>query len=186
MLLNATAQEATQLMTELDHSIPFLPVFSIAYLSFFPFLLGSYIFICFFSDRMTTVLIAVLLCQIGSSLCFILFQTTVPRPMVHHDMIFSDLVRFIYSNDRPYNCFPSTHVAHSLICYFYLRTKVMIYRVLYFALIAGIVLSTLFLKQHTVSDVVAGMFLALASVWLAPKISGYIKAKGAEKAKVTP
>jgi membrane-associated phospholipid phosphatase len=65
----------------------------------------------------------------------------------------------LYSADPPYNCFPSLHVAHSvlsaLVCYRVHRRV----GVLAIGCASLIALSTLFTKQHYVLDVVAGAFM---------------------------
>lgn len=72
-------------------------------------------------------------------------------------------LRFLYSADPPYNCFPSLHVGHSVV------SAVTCHRVhrhvgTIALLCAGLVaLSTLFTKQHYVVDVIAGAALAFAA-----------------------
>jgi len=69
-------------------------------------------------------------------------------------------LQFIYDSDRPYNCFPSLHVAYAflaaLTCY-RIHRGLGIAALVYAALIG---ISTLYTKQHYVVDVVAGALLA--------------------------
>jgi membrane-associated phospholipid phosphatase len=70
--------------------------------------------------------------------------------------------------DTPFNCFPSMHAGMSTICFYtwyrYAKakpsrwTKIMAGLSLVFAI--GIILSTLFLKQHYIADLIAGIVLA--------------------------
>ena len=72
-------------------------------------------------------------------------------------------LRFLYSSDPPYNCFPSLHVAHSFV------SALACYRVhrgvgLGAATCASLVaVSTLFTKQHYIADVIAGILLAFVA-----------------------
>jgi len=72
-------------------------------------------------------------------------------------------LRIIYDSDKPYNCFPSLHVAQCFLAAF---TCHRVHRGVGFA--AGVwaslvALSTLYTKQHYVADVVAGIPLAYAA-----------------------
>jgi membrane-associated phospholipid phosphatase len=74
----------------------------------------------------------------------------------------------IYSIDTPFNCFPSLHAAVSVLCFYtwyqYRRLRpsraIKIVAVLTFVIAAGIILSTLFIKQHYIADEIAGIVLA--------------------------
>lgn len=74
----------------------------------------------------------------------------------------------IFSTDTPFNCFPSLHAAVSTICFYtwyeYSRVRVSrtteIVAIATFVIAAGVVLSTLFIKQHYVVDEIAGIILA--------------------------
>jgi membrane-associated phospholipid phosphatase len=69
-------------------------------------------------------------------------------------------LRFLYTADPVYNCFPSLHVAHSFV------SALACYRVHRKLGVAGAVcatlvaVSTLFAKQHYLLDVLAGVGLA--------------------------
>lgn len=108
---------------------------------------------------------------LGMVSCFVMysiFQTTVPRPDVSSPGIFYQMVRMIYSNDLPYNCFPSIHVLTSTICIIVLGKLQAYSRSLKWGLITLgwlINLSTLFVKQHVFADLVSGVLLATGVYW---------------------
>lgn len=88
------------------------------------------------------------------------------RPYVfEHDNIFVELVKFIYRTDTPTNVLPSLHVYNSLGCYIAiskdekLRQKKWMKPVAFITTVL-IIMSTMFLKQHSVIDVSAAFLTA--------------------------
>jgi membrane-associated phospholipid phosphatase len=80
----------------------------------------------------------------------------------------------IFANDTSFNCFPSLHAAVSTICayswyrYSQIKTR-LITKILTLGAIAiatGVILSTLFIKQHYIADEIAGIVLALVVGYL--------------------
>ena len=74
-----------------------------------------------------------------------------------------------YARDPSFNCFPSLHAAVATICWYawqrYARQRpgpvVRAIAILMLAVGIGVVLSTLFVKQHYIADEIAGVLLAL-------------------------
>ena len=82
------------------------------------------------------------------------------------DNIFVDIVRWLYSTDTSTNLFPSIHVYNSIAinmavwhCDNFREKKIIRYGSA--ALMVSIVLSTMFLKQHSVFDVATGIAMAI-------------------------
>ena len=80
--------------------------------------------------------------------------------------VFTDAVRWLYRTDTPTNVLPSIHVFNSLAIHMSLTNcealrdkKVIRYGSLVLTLL--IIMSTMFLKQHSVIDVCCGATLAL-------------------------
>lgn len=163
-LINKPHGGARILVTSVDRSIPFVKEFILPYVSWYFFIYSSLIILCLF-DRKNyyRTLTSYIMILLTSFLIFMLFQTTVPRPVVAGDDIFSKLVRMIYTNDKPFNCLPSIHVSTS---YLIMRAvslstlKNKAYRIFINALGVLIILSTLFVKQHVILDVAAGVVLS--------------------------
>lgn len=161
---NNPSKEVYNLVTDLDRSTPFLKMFVLPY-SVWIF----YIYVClvyfFFKDAkvyyrsLATYVICALVCY----MIYLVYQTTVPRPIVTGDDIFSQLMRYVYNRDQPFNCFPSIHVFSS-----YLVMKALYKssfkntwnQMLIYGMSTLIIVSTLFVKQHVIMDVVAGILLA--------------------------
>ena len=103
--------------------------------------------------------------NIGIVVCYIiyaLFQTTVPRPIITDSDILSKLVNIIYKYDNPFNCFPSMHVTTTYILMKGINhTENNIITSFVFNIIGIlIIISTLFVKQHVVLDLVFAMLLS--------------------------
>ncbi len=99
---------------------------------------------------------------LASVIIFFAFQTQIVRAEVRAGNIFDDLVLFVYSLDNPVNALPSLHVSLSTLAtlFVFLRNKKL---GLYISPVTIlIILSTVFIKQHAVLDVFAGLIMAFA------------------------
>lgn len=148
---------SVSIATTLDNKIPLIKYFVIPYYMWYLLVIFSFIYIYAKNNeefyKFTTCIILTMLSALA---IFLLFQTSVSRPIIVGDDIFSNMIRNIYANDRPVNCCPSLHVAISLVCSIWvcrvsesrlIRSSVIITGYL-------IILSTLFIKQHVIMDVV--------------------------------
>ncbi len=168
-----TADSEFYLMhTRLDDFIPFCEYFVVPYLLWFvyvPLVMG---FLCYKSKQewynaciylfggMTICLFVCTVFPNGQDLRIQNFDAT--------KNIFTRLVAMIYSADTNTNVFPSIHSFNSVACFLMLaRTETLRGRLktvmCYLAgiLSVSIVLSTMFLKQHSVLDAMAGVTLAV-------------------------
>ena len=151
----------------LDDYIPFIEYFIVPYLLWFIFIAitAGYFFL---QDTEGFYRLALFLCS-GMTL-FLILCTVFPngldlRPEVFtRDNIFIQLVKQVYRADTPTNVLPSIHVFNSLGAYLAIihsrelsRMKWVRYGSL--ALTVSIVLATMFLKQHSIIDVVAAFAL---------------------------
>jgi len=160
---NIENQEVYSLAMAADEAIPYLKWFALPY-SVWIF----YIYVClfyFFKKDITVYYRNLMTYAICALLCYLIysvFQTTVARPPVIGDDPFSWLMRYIYNRDQPYNCFPSIH------CF----SSYMVMRAIWtssfrnkwnLTLITGmsslIIMSTLFVKQHVIMDVLGAIFV---------------------------
>ncbi|MGN7762962.1 phosphatase PAP2 family protein [Paenibacillus sp. 22594] len=146
------------LVTKMDQATPFIPVFSVFYFVWYPFIFITLILI--FQKRssayyhtLVAVCIGILLCNV----VFLVFPTHVPRPQLGEGWNF--FVPITYRFDEPYNAFPSIHV---LTCYLMQRGSRELSKPVRLAVVVMgglIILSTLFIKQHVIADAVAGIVL---------------------------
>jgi membrane-associated phospholipid phosphatase len=92
---------------------------------------------------------------------YLLFPVWFERPMLQPDSLATWLLWLEY-HDPSYNHFPSLHVGISWLVYLACRDGVS-HPAALLGLALGIAVSTLFVKQHYVVDVAAGMGLAWAA-----------------------
>ncbi len=152
----------------IDDEIPFCEYFIIPYLMWFGFVAVTIVYFLFQDKKGYYKLITFLFT--GMTI-FLLVSYIYPnghhlRPNVFaRDNIFVDLVKMLYEADTDTNVLPSIHVYNSIGCYIAiskcpkLRNKKWI-QTGSFVLTVLIIMATMFLKQHSVIDVVAGMVMA--------------------------
>jgi len=164
LLLNTSTRGVHSLVTTIDNSIPFQKVFILPYVGWYAFIFIIMAYLCY-KDRKTyfITITAYFLGLIASYMTFYFFQTTVPRPEVIGSDYLSKMVQIIYRADKPYNCFPSIHV---LTCFLMIKAimassiKNKINMVIVWSNSILIIISTLFIKQHVILDVVSGIVYA--------------------------
>lgn len=167
-LENHVTKDYYLIHSPLDDYIPFVEYFIVPYLLWFLFL-GIGAFYLFFKDKKEFLRMAAF--QIAGMTLFLIICTVFPnglhlRPVVFaRDNIFVDLVRFVYATDTPTNVLPSMHVFNSVgICIGLSRTETLKNRRLVLigvhTLTLLIILSTVFLKQHSVTDVIAALVMS--------------------------
>ena len=148
----------------LDRAVPLLPSWALVYGAVYLFLILLPVFVVRQDDLVRRTVFAYLLIWITAYVFFVIYPTAAPRPARVVGEGFGVWgLRALYSSDPPYNCFPSLHVAHSLVS---ALASSRVHRTLgrmaiAFAMVVA--LSTLFTKQHYIVDVVAGILLAYAA-----------------------
>lgn len=157
-----------------DDVIPFIEIFIIPYLLWFAFMAVTVLYF-FFAN--TTDFYKVMSFLIIGMTVFLIVSTFYPNGQLlrpdtfERDNIFVDMVKALYKTDTPTNIFPSIHVYNSLgICIAILKSeKLRSYRwvrPVSVVLTTLIILSTLFLKQHSILDAISAGVLAVISYWI--------------------
>ncbi len=151
-----------------DDYIPFIEVFIIPYLLWFGYVAAAIAYF-FFKDVQDYYKLCIFL-FVGMTV-FLVASTVYPnghclRPrVIERDNIFVDMVKALYLVDTPTNLFPSIHVYNSIGVHISimqskrLKGKKWLRRGS-FVLMASIVAATMFLKQHSVFDVLTGVVMA--------------------------
>lgn len=162
--LNIARMPLHSLALPLDSRIPFVGVFVVPYLSYFLYLLVAVVVLWRRQKEpaLARFLLAAVLVLAAAYVTYAYFQTVVERPDVAGADLFSRMVRYVYHFDQPYNVFPSLHAALSTLAVLclYRRTPGAWFLAAWGLLIA---ISTVFVKQHYVLDVLAGAALAVAA-----------------------
>ncbi|MBB6675001.1 phosphatase PAP2 family protein [Cohnella nanjingensis] len=162
-LTNKVDDKVYHLMTPLDHAIPFVKYFALPYAVWI-----FYIYVCivyFYRKDLRVYYRSLIVYTLSALACYLVysvFQTTVPRPVLTGEDPFTRLVSYLYHRDQPYNCFPSIHSFSSYMVFRLLAGSKFRSR-LNLALVGSmsglIILSTLFIKQHAIMDVLAAVLL---------------------------
>ncbi|MBO5373144.1 MAG: phosphatase PAP2 family protein [Lachnospiraceae bacterium] len=153
----------------IDDKIPFIEYFIIPYLLWFAYVAIAVLYFMFKNKeeyyRLCTFLF------IGMTV-FLIISTVYPNG--HHlrpvefarDNIFVDMVQTLYQADTSTNLFPSIHVYNSIgvniaiwHCEEFRKNKAVRYGSA--TLMISIILATMFLKQHSVFDVITGIVFSI-------------------------
>lgn len=170
--LNNRGENAQIIKLWIDDWIPFVPIFSIPYILYIPFLVITVGYFVFFTELYQAISISFIFCMGVAYLFYFFYQTAVLRPEITGTDVFSKLVLYIYSKDKPYNCLPSLHTALSIISYFYWIQVFPGVKWLMGTFILSILVSTVTIKQHYTPDVISGIILAIASFYISTLILG--------------
>ncbi len=156
----------------LDDLIPFNEYFIIPYMLWFFYIAAGICWFIFKCRNKTEYYKLVSSLSIGMTVFLIVScvfpncQDLRPTEFLHHN-IFTDMVRKLYATDTPTNILPSIHVFNSLAVFFALNSSSQLkdHRLVRSGagvLTVLIILSTMFLKQHSVVDVSMGTLMAIA------------------------
>ena len=162
----------------IDAHITLSPIWAIPYLLSILWWVGAIIWATIKMEYMRFVHFSLCLSLtiVISYAIYIFFPTYVDRPKIVSQDFLSQLVIFIYGNDRPYNALPSGHTYTTLIIsifwYYWLPKQ----RYLWIAIAILVILSTLFTKQHAILDLITASILAI----ICYKISEYLVKKAPE------
>ena len=165
----------TEMHTWIDDVIPFCEIFIIPYLLWFFYMVLSCVYF-YLADRQTYMNVAKLLCFgmtvfIALSIVFPNIQYLRPTVMPR-DNVFTRMIAHLYEADTPTNLVPSIHVYNTLCVLYGVRRcrhsfmrNIQVRRAMNLLGIL-IILSTMFIKQHSVIDVTC----AFATVYAAQRI----------------
>ena len=157
--------------TVFDDWIPFCEFFIVPYMLWFPYMILAVAYFIFFNKNKHEYYQLAFNLMMGMTV-FLIVSYVYPnaqhlRPTEFpRDNIFTSAVKWLYSTDTPTNILPSIHVFNSLAIHMsltnceVLRDKKLV-KAASLTLTSLIIMSTMFLKQHSVIDVCMGATLAL-------------------------
>jgi hypothetical protein len=160
--LNNTQRGVYDLTTDLDRFLPLIKIFIIPYMTLWFYLAFCFVYLCFKNRKVYyKIMLTLTLCYVVAFITFYFFQTTVSRPLVTGDDIFSKLILFTYKSDQPYNCFPSIHVITAYLAVKGINITDARKSIKIPVNVVGflIIISTQFVKQHVIMDIFFAIFL---------------------------
>lgn len=154
--------------SKLDNLIPFVPIFVIPYFSWFLFIAGTgLIFLIKSKQDLRKTFLSVNLCMAIAMLVYLIFPNYQSlRPAAYASDIFSQWVKLLQLKDSSSEVCPSLHVAVCISLYTGITHSICfrdrsIIKSLAFILTILIILSTVFIKQHSMVDVAFGLLLGV-------------------------
>lgn len=159
--------------THIDNLIPFLKLFILPYVSWYPYVAIFLLVLCFVDkDNYFKLVGSICIGMLTCYLIYFFYPTYVQRPWVEDKDILDKIVLWVYGRDNPFNCWPSIHVLNAYLVALYTTLSNKLSPSIKSASITVsilIILSTMFVKQHYLSDVAAGLLLG-TTVYLAIEI----------------
>jgi len=176
--------------TSFDQMIPFVSWFVIPYVYWFLFVAATIAYL-FFTDKEDFYKCVAFL-FIGMTVCLTIF-TIYPTSFDHRPTVIDGnpicqlLVNFIYTADKSQNVCPSIHVYNSIGCAIALMKSRRFSNhngMKLFAIISAVLitLSTMFIKQHSIIDVLMATILSVVLYGLVYKVD-YVKIFDKKKIK---
>lgn len=166
--------------SSLDDKIPFVKSAILVYCAWFLILVIPFVYLLRKKsyDDLWNVVIPMFMAMFISLIIYIFWPTALdirPKSIEGNDLC-AWILRRIQSIDAPNNVCPSIHVSTSVIIdHQFRRTSLMrekkIGKVCFCILNIGICISTMLVKQHSIIDVISGVFLAYIIVFLFNKIN---------------
>lgn len=168
MLVERIPVETHLIHTLLDDKIPFCEYFIIPYVLWYFVVIGSILYFALGSPGRKEYYQYMGTLGVGMTL-FLIISYVYPngqdlRPVLEGGSPFIQAVQFLYLIDTPTNIFPSMHVFNAVACCVALLNnkkcrQSRIFTAGNIIITVSIVLSTMFLKQHSVEDVVTALIL---------------------------
>ncbi len=152
----------------IDDYIPFIEFFIVPYLLWFVYIAIGVLYF-FFHNKNEYYKLCIFL--ITGMTVFLIVSTVYPngtnlRPMIfERSNLFVDAVKALYATDTPTNIFPSIHVYNSLAIHIAVSRNELLKKKRYIihasrVMMMSIILATVFLKQHSMFDVITAFALA--------------------------
>ena len=159
-----------------ENYIPFIPEMAIFYVFlFFPFVVLTMIYFAFIEEEKGYALgWSIVIMNAIATIVYIIFPVSTywwRQELLANRIegnIFADIMYFYFENETSFNCVPSMHAGMATICFFtwyqYYRlnpeSRTKLLAITTFIIAVGVVLSTLFVKQHYIIDEIIGVLLA--------------------------
>lgn len=163
------------------YEVPLIKNYIYAYNSWYPFVILCSFLVFKYNNKMFRPLVyTIILVDLMATITFFIYPTEVIRPEIIVNDFTTRLIDFTYKSDMPaVNCLPSLHCILTFICIFYVLVSKNIkwFKKLFLFIIAVlIVLSTVYVKQHIVEDVILAFIYSVIGILIIYKNrANYIK-----------
>ena len=162
--------------SSVDDKIPFIPAFIYFYVGWYLMLfIVPFLFLKDNEKVFYKYIISTFICISACCFVYFIYPTTIIRESTLSSGITDFVVRFIYAIDTPVlNCFPSMHCIICFMFMFYtwgLKNTNKYLKITIQVLSLLVVLSTVFVKQHVVIDIISALIIAVIVYF----VSKYIK-----------
>lgn len=167
-----TRADATVMYSKLDDLIPFAEIFVIPYFLWFAYIAVGYVFLML-SSKKEFIRMCIFL-YTGMTICLIIYTVfpncqnlRVDYNTLGRENILISAIKMLQQSDTPYNVFPSIHCLNSIGMHIAIAKskKITKYKTAIvtasFILCVLIVLSTVFVKQHSILDVFGALALSV-------------------------
>ena len=172
--------DPTPIYSVVDDMIPFCELFAIPYFLWFAYIVAGHIFL-FFTSREDFVRMCLFL-YVGMTVCLIIYtvfpnyqELRVDYDALGRTNMLIDALAALQSQDTPCNVFPSIHCLNSIGMHIAITKSKHLgkYREVIVAssciLMVLIILSTVFVKQHSIIDVYGSLAMSIPLYFLAYK-----------------
>ena len=157
--------------TWFDEYIPLIPYFVIPYVALFPYALFT-VPVVWTTEYRYEFLVCIVLAAWSAALAWYFLPAGILRKRKIGLDFFSQMIVWIYEHDHENNTFPSSHVFYAIICSYYLARALPEFLFLFVVIGFLISISTVFVKQHHVADIVGGIVWAFAAIMIAKTFLG--------------
>ncbi len=173
-------ENVTMMYCKLDDLIKFNELFVIPYFLWFAYIAAGFVLLFFLSQK-EFVRMCIFL-YTGMTVCLIIYTLfpngqalRVDYSTLGRENILIKMIAMLQSSDTPYNVFPSIHCLNSIGMHIALQksTKITRFRktivISSFILAVLIVISTVYVKQHSIVDMFGAVILSVPLYFLAYK-----------------
>lgn len=172
----------TLLNSNIDNIIPYISQFIYFYILWYALIfLIPFLFYKKNKDTFYKYITSFVITIIFCGIIYFIFPSTVNRPIIENNNFSDILTNIIYKIDNPpLNCFPS---GHCIICFYFIfglneiKNIKPIYKLGLFIIFVMIILSTLFVQQHVIYDVIGAIMVSIPIWYIVSKTKIYNKIK---------
>src|SRR5262245_33412529 len=157
-----------------ERMIPVIPWMIVPYMSIDLFFVGAP-FLCRTRRELRTLIGRMATATIVAGACFLLFPLTLANVRPEMSGAFGMMHDALKTGDKPFNLFPSLHVAYLFILWpHYHRHARGVIRAAIHIWFPLVLVSVLFVRQHHFIDMVGGAILAVGCLYIVPDARGAI------------